>query len=223
MIPANAVKFCSLRDSSHAEMVVSAGADLFGLIFAPARRQVPVGMAREIVAEVRRLGGARAPLAVGVFVDASADEINRVAAETGIDLAQLHGSEPADLIAELEIPAIKTIRPESGADPSAVAASLERYWAAPKKPVVFLVEGFHPSAAGGAGVRADWSLVSGLAERWPVILAGGLTPENVEAAIESARPRGVDVSGGVETDGAKDRAKIAAFATAARRGFSARR
>src|SRR4051794_31784300 len=87
------VKICSLREPEHAEFVVSAGADLFGLIFADARRRVAPEKAREIVSAVHAQSGDRRILGVGVFVDASAGEINRTASEAGFDIAQLQGDE----------------------------------------------------------------------------------------------------------------------------------
>ena len=220
MIAPGSVKICSLREVEHARFVLDAGADLFGLIFAPAPRQVTVERARAIVQAVRAGATGDSPLAVGVFVDASADEINSVIHSVGLDLVQLHGSERPELIAELSVPAIKVFRPEPGTPVASVQRDLERFAAAARPPVAFLIEGFHPSQAGGAGVQADWTLAAELAKNWPVVLAGGLSPENVLEAIEVARPIAVDVGSGVETNGVKDPAKIAAFVRNARTAFA---
>lgn len=216
---AGLVKICSLREPGDAALVIAAGADAFGLIFAEARRQVMPERAAEIVREARRLATEARPTAVGVFVDASAARITAVAEQVGLDLAQLHGDEPPELLAAIPVPAVKAIRPKPGETVSDVERAMARYLAAERPPVAFLVDGYHPGQHGGVGARADWGLAAELAARWPVILAGGLNPANVGEAIEAVQPIGVDVSSGVETDGAKDGAKIAAFVAKARRAF----
>ena len=89
----------------------------------------------------------------------------------------------------------------------------------PNAPAAFLIDGFQPGHAGGQGVLADWEAARELAQRFPIILAGGLTPANVAEAIETVRPVGVDVSSGVETSGVKDRRKMIDFVANARSAF----
>lgn len=216
---ADSVKICSLREIGHAAMVTSAGADLFGLIFAPTRRQVSAELAAGIVAEVRRLSPNRRVLAVGVFVDAAADEINRVASIAGLDVAQLHGNEPPELLDAIEIPVIKAMAFPPGTALGVIETRFEEFSRRPRPPIAYLVDGYDRGQAGGTGALADWSLAADLARRWPVVLAGGLNSENVGNAIAAVDAIGVDVSSGVETDGAKDAAKIAAFAMASRQAF----
>lgn len=219
---AGTVKICSLREIGQAAMVTSAGADLFGLIFAPTRRQVTAEQAAGIVAEVRRLSPSRRVLSVGVFVDASADEINRVASIAGLDIAQLHGNEPPELLGAIEIPVIKAMAIPPGEAPRAIETRFEEFSRRPRPPIAYLVDGYDRTQAGGAGALADWALAADLARRWPVMLAGGLTPQNVGDAIAAVDAIGVDVSSGVETDGVKDAAKISEFVSAARQGFGLR-
>lgn len=220
MIRPGSVKICSLREVEHARHVLDAGADLFGLIFVPGvRRQVSIDRAREIVDAVRS-GGKQPPLAVGVFVDASALEINRTVHAVGLDLVQLHGDEPPDLMAHLDAPAIKVMRPMPGMASDDVRAGIDRYARAAGAPLAFHLEGFDAAHHGGEGARADWRLASELAQAFPVILAGGLTPDNVAEAVEMVRPFAVDVSSGVETGGIKDERKIASFVASAKRGFA---
>jgi phosphoribosylanthranilate isomerase len=214
------VKICSLREIEHARYVLDAGADLFGLIFAPARRQVTTERAREIVDAVRRDARGAPPLAVGVFVDASLAEIEAVVQAMEIDLVQLHGSEPPELVGMLPVSVVKAIRPLPGASVDDVHREIERYARAAGAPLAYLLDGFHASRAGGEGVRADWSLAAELAKSWPIMLAGGLDPASVAAAIRAVGPLGVDVSSGVETDGVKDQAKIGEFVRNARAAFS---
>jgi phosphoribosylanthranilate isomerase len=200
--------------------VVDAGADLFGMIFAPARRQVTTERAREIVDAVRSARGSQSPLAVGVFVDADAEQINELIHFVGLDLVQLHGTEHPELIAKLDAPAVKAIRPAPNTSLAEVRRDLDRYADAECSPIAFLIDGFHPGLHGGTGARADWGIAADLAPEWPLILAGGLTPENIAEAIGVVGPIAVDVSGGVETDGVKDPAKIASFVAKARDGFA---
>ena len=218
VIGAGAIKVCGLREPADAAAAAAAGADLIGFIFAPARRRVTPDQAASAIMAAR--GATTRPvLAVGVFVDADPEEINRTAADADLDLVQLHGDEDPALLAALSRPAVKAIRPRPGESSAVVAGRMEGYLGADRPPVAFLVDGWDERAPGGTGVRADWTLAADLAARYPVLLAGGLTPENVPEAILEVTPLGVDVSSGVETDGAKDHAKIAAYVAAARRAF----
>lgn len=216
------VKLCSLREPVHAHWAAASGADLFGLIFVPGvRRRVSHEIAREIVATARSQHGSQLR-AVGVFVDASPDEINQTATSVGLNLAQLHGQEPAELIAEVRIPVVKALRPHPGQALDEVLALADRYLSAPVPPVALLVDGYHASHHGGEGLRADWVLAAELASRYPLILAGGLDADNVADAIQAVRPLAVDVSSGVESDGIKDPAKMAAFVRNAKTAFCLR-
>ena len=191
-------------------VVVEAGADLFGLIFAPVRRQVTIERAAEIVRATRAAAGSRPPLAVGVFVDASVEEIERVVARTGIDLVQLHGDERAGG-AERTRACRRSWRCgcRRAAPLPKRSGSWSRFAAATRPPAGLpdrRLSGRVRTAGAacgriGAGRRA-------CASRWPIMLAGGLTPDNVAEAIAAVRPLAVDVSSGVETDGVKDEAKI---------------
>jgi phosphoribosylanthranilate isomerase len=220
MIAPGSVKICSLRRPEHARLVVEAGADAFGLIFAPARRRVSVGTATEIVREVRRLSNGRHIQAIGVFVGASADEINRTAETVGLDAAQLHGTEPVETVRAVIVPVLKAVRPAPGTPASDVRALIEQHVESPRPPVAFLIDGYHVSAAGGTGVRTDWSLAGELAASVPLVLSGGLNPANVGEAIAAVRPIGVDVSSGVETAGEKDGEAIRRFVAEARQAFA---
>lgn len=212
------VKICSLREVEHAQFVLDAGADLFGLIFAAGRRrQVTPERAREIVRAVRVGSAGRPPLAVGVFVDLPAAEINAIVRAADLDLVQLHGSEPPELLAELDVPAIKALSSQPSDSLAAIESTLRSFATARQPPIAYLIDGQH----GGTGTRADWALAGEIARGWPVMLAGGLTPGNVSEAISTVGPLAVDVSSGVETDGYKDAAKIAAFAANARMAFGA--
>jgi phosphoribosylanthranilate isomerase len=213
------VKIDGFREPEHAAAAAAAGADLIGFIFAPARRQVTPDIAAACIAAARAADPGRRFAAVGVFVDASAEEIRRVVAESGVDLVQLHGSEPPGLSAEIPVPAIKVFRPQSGVDAAAILREIGRFALAPRPPAAYVIDGYAPDASGGTGVRADWDVAAEVAAERPILLGGGLDPDNVADAIRRVRPRGVDVSSGVETAGVKDPARIEAFILAARSAF----
>jgi len=216
------VKICGLREPEHAAAAAAAGADLIGFVFAPARRRVTPEQARRCIAAAREAGGASTPpLAVGVFVDASAEEIADTALRAGLDLVQLHGDEPPGFAATLPLPAVKALKPPPAAETDETTATASACLIGDPAPVALLIDGFHPSSAGGAGVQANWTLAAAVAKRSPMLLAGGLTPGNVGAAIQMVKPLGVDVSSGVEIDGAKDSRLIAAFVGEARAAFAA--
>lgn len=213
------VKIDGLREPEHAAAAAEAGADLIGFIFAPARRQVAPDTAAACIAAARHENPGRTVAAVGVFVNASADEIRRVVAASGVDFVQLHGDEPPGLLADIPVPVFKAFRPRAGGTAAAIQSDMERYSLAPNPPVVFVIDGFAPDASGGTGVRADWNLAAEIAAERTILLGGGLNPDNVGDAIRQVRPRGVDVSSGVEIAGVKDAARIEAFIRAARSAF----
>jgi phosphoribosylanthranilate isomerase len=213
------VKIDGLREPEHAAAAAEAGADLIGFIFAPARRRVTPLVARDCIVAARQVNRERPVVAVGVFVDAPADEIQEAVDAAGLDLAQLHGAEPTTLVEELRTPAIKVLRSEPGVSAEAMVAAIDEYRIAARAPVAFLIDGFAPGTLGGAGARADWSMAAAVCAERAVLLGGGLDPTNVEEAIRRVRPIGVDVSSGVERDGVKDAALIASFVRAARAAF----
>ncbi len=207
------VKICGVRTPEAALAAAEAGADMIGLMFAPSRRQVEVAAARTIVEALRASPRGRDVAVVGVFVDEQPALIAEIAAAVGLDWAQLSGHEAVDTVDALDVPAIKALRFDG--DPS------EAGWLADggncaTDPV--LVDAHVPGSFGGAGVVGDWAAAARLAVQRPVLLAGGLTPLNVAEAIRVVQPWGVDVSSGVETDGAKDLDKIRAFVRAAKAG-----
>ena len=209
------VKICGIREEVHALAAVEAGADFVGFVFTPTRRQVSPAKAREIVDTVKKSSSAIKP--VGVFVDTPASEVNRIADFCGLDWVQLSGNESWEYCRQIAMPIIKAIRigqqlrEEINAELTAGLKTLS-----PQRFITLLdsqVEGKY----GGTGITFNWRLVQQVAKGFPVIIAGGLNPENVAQAIEITTPWGVDVSSGVETDGTKDIAKIKAFIEAVRR------
>jgi phosphoribosylanthranilate isomerase len=209
------VKICGLRTVEHALVALEAGADLLGFILAPARRQVSLAEVAAIGAAVRAApGGDRVGL-VGVFVNETPERMAATAAECGLGALQLSGDEDPRVMCELPqgLAIIKAIRLTSD--------DVEQSWLAAAG-ARLLVDAHVPGAYGGAGVVADWERAAELVRNRSIMLAGGLTPDNVGAAIDQVRPWSVDVSSGVEIDGVKDSARIRAFVAAVRAADRAR-
>jgi phosphoribosylanthranilate isomerase len=205
------IKICGLRTIEHALTAADAGADMLGLVFAPSRRQISPEDATRIIRAVRTTPHDRQVTIVGLFVNETLERMLTIAHQCHLDMIQLSGDETSDLAERLPGYALlKAIRLDRR--PSE-AGWLE---AGQATDIRLLVDAHVPGSYGGAGVLADWGRAERLARRHPIVLAGGLTPENVGEAIRRVRPWGVDVSSGVETNGAKDSAKIRAFIEAAR-------
>ncbi len=192
------VKICGITRLEDALAAVRLGADALGFNFWPrSKRYLPPAEARAIV---RRLP----PLvtAVGVFVDPTRDEVVRAVEASGVYVAQLHGDEPPELCLSLPVPVLKAIRVVDNNSLAALAS--------------YEVRGFvldTPSSGyGGSGRTFNWSLVAEVARELPIVLAGGLTPENVGEAVRTLRPWAVDVASGVESSpGVKDPEKMRRF------------
>jgi phosphoribosylanthranilate isomerase len=202
------VKICGLRRVEHALAAVEAGADLLGFIFAPSRRQVQPDEVAEIARAVRAAADRRVGL-VGVFVNETPEHMSAIADTCDLDAIQLNGDEERPILDRLPgRMVIKAIRLDD--------TPQERGWLSATAPGLHLLVDAHvPGSYGGAGVVADWERAALLSRQRPIILAGGLTPDNLAVAIDHVRPWGVDVSSGVETGGVKDSAKIRAFVAAA--------
>ncbi len=144
----------------------------------------------------------------GVFVNHTLDEITHIKAKTGIDLCQLSGDEPVNIMAGLTPNAFKALRPANRFD---LAALLEEYPANPIAPA-YLVDACVKGEFGGTGNQANWEVAALLAQAHKILLEGGLTSENVSDAIRCVNPWGVDAASGVECrPGKKDKEKMIAF------------
>jgi phosphoribosylanthranilate isomerase len=212
------VKICGLRAPEHAVVAAEAGADLLGFVFAEARRKVTP----EVAAECVRAAKAANPRVrtVGLFVDAPAATVAAVRAAAGLDLVQLHGAVDAALLDCVGGPALVVFRAEPGATAADLLARIDAIAGHPAFAGA-LIDAWHPTAAGGTGHVGDWALAAEVAAQRPLILAGGLGPDNVAAAIAAVRPAGVDVSSGIERDGVKAQDLIRAFVANARAAFAA--
>jgi phosphoribosylanthranilate isomerase len=199
------IKICGIKTIQDALAALEAGADLIGFNFYPkSPRFVEVGMCRNIMSVVRQNGRAKC---VGVFVNASVDEILATMDTLGLNLAQLHGDETPDMLNELDGKAFKAFR--------GIPESVDGF--ARSESPAFLVDAAVKGVYGGSGVTVDWSAAAELAKKYPLLLAGGLTPENVAEAVGRVKPWGVDVASGVESaPGEKDARRMKAFVRAVR-------
>ena len=199
------VKICGITNVDDAWGAIEAGADLLGFNFyARSPRYIVPAQAREIVTQLRASGPG--PLLVGVFVNSPLEEVRAILEITQIDLAQLHGDEPVHVVEQLNGRGFKALRPTSEAD-----AEIDAEWFAPYGPnaPVLLIDAYRKDQYGGTGHTADWSIATKLAQQYPILLAGGLTPDNVTEAIRQVKPWGVDVASGVEVaPGKKDVEKM---------------
>jgi phosphoribosylanthranilate isomerase len=194
------VKICGITNVEDARAAVEAGADAIGLIFAPGSpRLVEPTAAHEIAsavpAHVKK---------VGVFVNEAVETVNRLAREVPLDLVQLHGAETPEFTRLVEVPVIKAVRVRGAID----VEHLRAY-----KASAILLDTYVEGAHGGTGRTFDWDLARPVVRAGlPVLLSGGLTPENVAEAVRRVQPWGVDVSSGVESrPGRKDHDKVRAF------------
>lgn len=212
------VKICGITNLDDALVAADAGADLLGFIcYARSPRYVEASTARSIVAALEAAFGADRPKCVGVFVNAQQGELDEALAAAGFDLLQLHGDEPPELLEHFGGRAYKAIRPATHAE---ALIATQRYWKlGPGDGPRILIDAFTPAAYGGTGAQADWNLAAGIALNYAgLLLAGGLTPDNVAEAVATVRPWGVDVASGVEqSPGRKDYAKVRAFIAAVRK------
>ncbi|MBC9250087.1 N-(5'-phosphoribosyl)anthranilate isomerase [Pseudomonas alcaligenes] len=200
-------KICGITRVEDALVAVAAGADAIGLVFyAKSPRAVSVEQAREIVAALPPF-----VTTVGLFVDIERAELQRILQVVPLDLLQFHGDESLAQCEGYSRPYIKALRVKPGDD---IAALMAQYPSASG----ILLDTYVEGVPGGTGLAFDWSLVPAQLPK-PVILAGGLTPDNVAAAIARVRPYAVDVSGGVEASkGIKDAGKVRAFIREVRGG-----
>jgi indole-3-glycerol phosphate synthase/phosphoribosylanthranilate isomerase len=205
------VKICGITTRQDALNAVDAGADMLGFNFYPkSRRYITPQACWRIVSALTQYTS-RITL-VGVFVNAPQAEIEAIADDCHLDLVQLSGDEPPEFLYTLSPRALKGIRPTSLEEAQTDAARFARS-ASP----VLLVDAYRPGEYGGTGHTGDWEMARALAERYPILLAGGLNPDNVAAAVAQVQPWGVDVASGVESSpGKKDAAKMTAFVQAAR-------
>jgi phosphoribosylanthranilate isomerase len=200
------VKICGVTNAPDALAAWEAGADALGFIFyEPSPRHVPIRVAAEIIRELPPFVAK-----VGVFVNAAEEVVRRAVGECGIDTLQFHGDETPEFCRKFSpLKTYKAFRVENLESLSALPRYLTDAW---------LLDSFIAGKPGGTGAKFNWSLAVGSKKLGrPVILAGGLTPENVADAVRQVRPYAVDVSSGVESaPGKKDHARLRRFIESAK-------
>ena len=199
------IKVCGITDLAEAEAIAALGVDALGFIFVKSSpRFVAVEKARTIVASLPPFINA-----VGVFMDEKVDLVNDIAGYCGLTMIQLHGGESPDYCRAMCRPVLKAFRVREEALPV-----FEPYRHCVKG---FLLDTYRQGQAGGTGETFNWGLVQQLALPGPLVLAGGLTPDNVAAALALARPLAVDVNSGVESSpGRKDLEMVRQLSAAVR-------
>jgi len=239
------VKICGNRTPEDVIAAAQAGADFVGMVFADSSRRVEVEDAQAMVRAlggplaaheltlppqtiaharhdvtawfqhgtqvIARYLEAKRPLTVGVFADQPIDEVNELAEQAGVDLVQLSGDESWEdclLVTKQVIQVVHVSPLDSPSDP------MEQVQ--PGFAIALMLDAAHGPYRGGSGRTFDWEVARRVAERVPMMLAGGLTPENVGEAVRLVRPWVVDVSSGTETGGRKDHARVRAFIEAVR-------
>ncbi len=211
-------KICGLRDIDSALTAAAAGADFLGFAFVPGvRRQLTPDEGRTIISRVADELGEDRPGLVGLFADQDIVEVNVILEACGLEYAQLCGSEKPDYWEQVRARVIRQTKVKTlGSREETIDAALVQVQEVVSRGNIPQLDSYKEGAFGGTGHSFDWDIAARLSRDYDVVLAGGLTPDNVAAAIRQVNPWMVDVSSGVETDGVKDHAKIRAFAEAVR-------
>jgi phosphoribosylanthranilate isomerase len=206
------IKICGITNLEDALAAIQCGADLLGFNFyPPSPRSITPEKCAQIQADLKKRE--KNITTVGVFVNLPIETVSSILEECDLDLAQLSGDEPPEAISALGERAFKGLRPQTLEEAQREANRYARRGPAP----TLLVDAYRKGMYGGTGIVGDWSLAKTLAVSRDLLLAGGLTPENVQQALAQVHPWGVDVASGVElTPGKKDAQKMLAFVEAAR-------
>ena len=194
------IKICGITNKEDALAAAHLGADALGFVFATSPRKVSVESAREIIRNLPPF-----VKTVGVFVDEDPERVSSIAAMCRLDILQLHGSESVDYCSSFDRRVIKAVRMQSRDELKILSKYVD---------VVdgLLLDTYAPDKLGGTGMTFDWQLAVEARRYGRIILAGGLNPENVAAAISMVKPYAVDASSGLEkSPGVKDHDKMAQF------------
>ena len=212
------VKICGITTLEDGLTAARAGADLLGLNFFPkSPRYIHPDAARDLAEGLRAELGTSCPSLVGLFVNEVVGSISITMEKVGLNFAQLSGDESVEMLRELRGIAFKSIRPRSAKEALDDAAYFGQFPLTDTRISSLLLDAYHPQLYGGTGEQASAEVALAVREKTPrLMLAGGLTPENVAARIKAIEPWAVDVASGVEggTPGRKDAIKVQAFIAA---------
>lgn len=202
------IKICGIRSWEEARMIIDAGIDNLGFVFAPGLRQIKPEAAREIIDKLPPF-----TTTVGVFVNEPRYSLMEIASFCRLDILQLNGEETPEYCHGLSQKIIKTFKVKD----KSFLAEMKKY----EEVKGYLLDAFLPGHSGDTGEAFNWALAKTAVDGGQaIILAGGLTPENVGSAVRTVKPYAVDVANGVETKGQKDPVKIAAFIQAVNNAVS---
>lgn len=200
------VKVCGITNLEDAHAAARSDADAIGLVFAGSPRRVDVDQARQMAAALPD-----GMLKVGVFVNEDSERVLRIASEVGLDYVQLHGDESPQTVTNLRARGLKVIKALRVRDGASLEA-LEDYEAD-----FYLLDAYSEKARGGTGEKFDWEVAKALRGYANILVSGGLTPENVRAAVEFFEPYGVDASSSLEdAPGKKNGERVRRFVSAAK-------
>jgi len=194
------IKICGIKNKKIAHWAVEAGADALGFVFAPSSRCITPFKAKEIIKSLPKN-----ILKIGVFVNEDIVKVREVQQFCGITNLQFHGQESAEYCKQFGVPLIKAIKVKVNGEFVPEPINYQKFVK------YFLADTYQHKKEGGTGKTFPWQMALPLKEYGPVILAGGLNPENIYQAIDFVQPEGVDVSSGVETHNSKDIQKIKNF------------
>lgn len=217
------VKICGITLLEDALMAAQAGADMLGFNFyKPSPRYIEPAAATILCDTLREQLGAACPTLIGVFVNEGVGNISIISNKVGLNFVQLSGDESAPLLKELRGIAFKAIQPMNMAMALEDVAYFEAQFPTQERVPSLLLDAYHPSLRGGTGEAVGIELALVVKAKVPrLMLAGGLTPDNIAQRVQAIQPWGVDVASGVESGvaGIKDSAKVTAFIQAAKEAF----
>jgi phosphoribosylanthranilate isomerase len=200
------IKICGITSAQDALEIAGLRVDMLCLVFAESSRRVSSETASEITAALRALDSC--PAVAGVFVNEDPQTINKIAQECRLDIVQLSGDESWDSCREIAYPVIMAVHITPSMQAGDIIEHIKQGMEQAKRPLLCLLDSREGHKYGGTGRSFSREIAGEVSAAFPVIIAGGLSPENVGGLVGRVRPLGVDVSSGVETGGRKDMAKI---------------
>ena len=213
------IKICGLRDVEAALTAADSGADFLGFAFVPGvRRQLTLEQGRAVISRVAAELGADCPALTGLFANQAVDEVNHIIEECSLEYAQLCGSERPDYWDQIRASVIKQVRVKPDDSAESTLARVREISVQGRRAQL---DAYERGALGGTGRSFDWNVAARVSQEYDIVLAGGLSADNVADAIRQVRPWMVDVSSGVEANGVKDPTKIREFARAVQSASSA--